>query len=199
MNIEKFITLHIFNLFILTSLFTRFIGINKFENSLHLNKYFSYKKIFNENLKSNIKGAIILDESINFRYIPIFKKPIGKIKINNEEKIMDIEGNFFEDENISKNELISVEGNFLLWPEYYKKLEELGLIENILQVFIYSYRIDIYLQPGVLIQLSKNIENLKEFIEDYPDFFQPNTLIDLRCCQRIGISKFNNFSKFNHL
>lgn len=165
------------NIFVALSLAIRFIGINNCGINYG---YFQYKKIAQNAFASDIKAIVVIPEK-KIRTIKIFRMPIGAYN----GLAVDTEGNLFKTKIDS---LITVEGVYQKWPEYYKKLQQLELIDAIYHVRIYDYRIDVWMRPGVLIQLDSCVENLKEFYTNFPQFFQKGKLIDLRCTNRIGIS-----------
>lgn len=185
----RILSIFAINILILLSLLIRFFGIlNDFSNSTEPNRYFAYKTIAAKQMESNVKAVVIIPEK-SLKIIKIFKKPIGITK----EGIVDAEGNLYDDSN--KENLITVEGNYKRWPKYYNKLQNMNLYEKIYHVKVYDYRIDVWMQPGLLVQLDDHIENLQEFLNAFPEFFQKGTLIDLRCTKRVGISKIKCITK----
>ena len=179
----------LFSLYILLTLTPRFLPIINFKNTNEKNSFISYKKIAQKISKADeLKGVIIMPENI-LKTIKIYKFPIGIT--NNNSLIEANTGQLFYASNEQKN-LIKVEGNHKLWPKYYKQLEKLDLLDEIYQVYIYEYRIDLWVHPGVLVQLGKSIQDFAQFKKNYPHFFQKGILIDLRETKRVGISKLKN-------
>lgn len=195
MNILRIFSIFIINCFIFISLSIRFLGTPiifwqqiKFKNYDAKNQYFQYKKIAAIEKKPNIH-AIVLIPGENLQIIPIYKTAIGKTK---EGKIIDSANEIYDeiDKDIAGNgqNLITVEGNYKKWPKYYERLSKLSIFTKIYHITLYEHTCDIWVMPGVLVQLDENIENLEEFYKNFPQLFMKGKLIDIRCTKRIGIS-----------
>lgn len=187
----KIFCLFAINFFILISLFIRFFGldINQFENEKIHNKYFNYNAIAKKTMQDKtIKGVIIVPEK-TLHIIKIFRKPIGCMKINNSLCAIDTQGFVFNLKNENDyDSLITIEGDHTKWPVFYEKLAKLNLLDKIYHVHIKTYEINLWMHPGVMIQICNNLTHLKDFCIFFPQYFQKGKRIDLRDSKRIGIS-----------
>lgn len=189
MKLNKVLSIFLLNAFVCFALFIRFFSIEnfKFENADYSqkqtqNKYQNYKKLAEEQLKPNVH-AVIMQFNKTAKATAIFKTAIGKTI---DGKCIDSLGNVYEDPN--ETLAITIEGNHAKWAKYYQKLKETKIIEKIYHVVVHEHTIDIWIQPGVLVQLDEHVENLEEFYKEFPHLFKKGTLIDLRCTKRVGIS-----------
>jgi hypothetical protein len=194
MKFIKILNISLTSFFILFFFFTKFFGFfsPKFENYDSPNAFISLKKIANKQLEDKIQGFVLICDK-KLTLIPIFKMPIGEFLENGVRKVMDSQGGVYD--KTDEPNLINIEGSHSIWPIYYEKLQKAQILPLVYAARIYDYRIDLYLLPGVVVQLGKNVDDLKEFLENFSDFFQPNTLIDLRDPQKVGISKINLIPK----
>lgn len=197
MKLNKVFAIFLLNAFVCFALFIRFFGIEsfKFENASAgqkqiqaqiqtqtQNKYQNYKKLGQQQLAPNVH-AVIMQFNKTAQATPIYKTAIGKTV---DGKCIDSLGNIYEDANEAL--AITIEGNYAKWAKYYPILKDTKIIEKIYHVAVHEHTLDIWVQPGVLVQLDEHIENLEEFYKEFPHLFKKGTLIDLRCTKRVGIS-----------
>ncbi len=188
MNRSKIFTIFFLNLFIFCSLFIRFIGLDKmqFINEKIQNKYSVYNKIAQKEMQADVH-AIVIQPGKELKITKIFKTPIGK---TTNGQIIDSIGNVYNQINNEAESLhlITVEGDTKKWSKYYAELKKSQVLKEIYHIKIHEHTIDVWVHPGVLIQL-ENINNLEEFFSQFPHLFKKGMLLDLRCTKRIGISR----------
>lgn len=176
----------IFIIFCITTSYFGFLMPN-FENYPLSKCIKNIKKIGKLTMNPEYAG-IIFEAKKNLKTIPVYKKILGQIYINEKKYYINESCELFQSDNIEED-YIEVVGEVDLWPIYYKELEKYGLLEHVFAVKIYKYRIDIYINDNVLVQLGNSIEDLAEFYENFPHLFEKNTLIDLRNTRIVGVSK----------
>lgn len=161
----------------------------KINKSEYKNSYQSYKRIAQKLKKNNLAGIIIKSKNPNkIEIIKVNQKIIGVFKEKGEIFFLNSTGKTFKSQEEQTNDYISVVGNHSFWPIYYKELEKYPkILEKIYHVEIYHHRIDIYLLPGILIKLNRSIQDLNDFYELYPKYFEEkNHYIDLRNTKKVG-------------
>lgn len=181
----RLFAIFLLNIFVGTCLYTRFIGCQtmQFANNKIQNKYSSYAKVAKQEMKSNVHAVILIPQK-ELQIIKVFKTPIGQ-KIDGQH--IDSTGQLYTPEDNTQT-LITVNGNHKKWAEYYQRLKGTSVLKEIYYVTIYEHTIDIWVNPGVLVQLDNQIENLEEFYNQFPYLFTKGKIIDLRCTKRVGIS-----------
>ncbi len=160
------------------------------------------KKANQENHENQEIQNIIIYAYEKLKVTKIYKLPIGKIFIQNQWMLIDAFGNLFQMNlviNPLYQNLITVEGDYKKWPVYYNQLNKFGILDKVYFVNIYNQRIDLWILPGLLIQIGSKKDDITLFIEffkTYPAFFNKFALIDFRETKRIGITQnyFKNFS-----
>lgn len=164
----------------------RFTGLfsENFENLAKPNCYSTYKLLAKSLIRNEIRAIIIIPER-KIRIIKVYRKAIGAHGASG--KCIDTEGVLFVANTAG---LIEIEGDYSRWPGYYKTLNKTYLLDKIYYVNIKKHSLDIWLIPGVLVQIV-DITILQEFIEKFPVFFKKNNRIDLRNTKRIGVSEMD--------
>ena len=162
-----------------------FIGANVYmytQNLLH------YKSVIKKEKTENVKAIVFYKDS----FVKIYRKPIG---ITKDGRAIDTSATLFSASFLDECEknLVIVEGDYSLWPKYHDLLCKNSLIGQVYHVVIKKYKLEIWLLPGVLVELwpddSNCIKNLAEFYASYPDFFKnKGKRIDLRNTKRVGVS-----------
>lgn len=191
--IQRIVSISIFISFLFFSLFVKFFGLKNYVFSNHqaTNAYVSFNKIAKEELTPDIH-AIILIPNKQLKVIKIFKTPIGKVKIGNQEKAIDSIGNLYNQEEGNLQNLIIVEGDYKKWAKFYQKLTNTSVLPEIYKVELFEHTANIWVHPGVLVQIDNQILNLEEFYKTFPKLFKKGNMIDLRSTNRVGVSKFKN-------
>lgn len=159
-------------------------------NNKHKYCYQSFKNIAKKNLQTNMNGIIIKHEN-KLDVIPIFKKIIGAVMINNDVFFIDSYGDLFQS-NVEKYEnYITISGEYQYWHLYYKELEKYPeILQKTFHIHIYHHRIDLYLLPGILLKLNRSIKDLSDFYHDNPNYFEKkNYYIDLRNPKKVGYAQ----------